>query len=84
MFDLDESLDLALQAVYSSDKYDRIRELLDNIVVLNNVLLNDVDLDIVEMVNELSETVATNEDDDSLADSFDNVLYRYLIYYHRV
>lgn len=83
MFDLDESLDLALQAVYSSDKYDRIRELLDNIVVLNNVLLNDVDLDIVEMVNELSETLATNEDDDSLADSFDNVLYSYLIDYLR-
>lgn len=83
MFDLDESLDLALQAVYSSDKYDRIRELLDNIVVLNNVLLNDVDLDIVEMVNELSETLATNEDDDSLADSFDNILYSYLIDYHR-
>ena len=83
MFDLDESLDLALQAVYSSDKYDRIRELLDNIVVLNNVLLNDVDLDIVEMVNELSETLATNEDDDSLADSFDNILYSYLIDYLR-
>ena len=83
MFDLDESLDLALQAVYSSDKYDKIRELLDNIVVLNNVLLNDVDLDIVEMVNELSETLATNEDDDSLADSFDNILYSYLIDYLR-
>ena len=83
MFDLDESLDLALQAVYSSDKYDKVRELLDNIVVLNNVLLNDVDLDIVEMVNELSETLATNEDDDSLADSFDNILYSYLIDYLR-
>lgn len=83
MFDLDENLDLALQAVYSSDKYDKIRELLDNIVVLNNVLLNDVDLDIVEMVNELSETLATNEDDDSLADSFDNILYNYLIDYLR-
>lgn len=83
MFDLDESLDLALQAVYSSDKYDKIRELLDNIVVLNNVLLNDVDLDIVEMVNELSETLATNEDDDSLADSFDSIFYSYLIDYLR-
>lgn len=81
MFDLDESLDLALQAVYSSDKYDKIRELLDNIVVLNNVLLNDVDLDIVEMVNELSETLATNEDDDDLADSLESILYSYLIDY---
>ena len=83
MFDLDESLDLALQAVYSSDKYDKIRELLDNLVVLNNVLLNDVDLDIVEMVNELSETLATNEDDDSLADSLEAILYSYLIEYLR-
>lgn len=83
MFDLDESLDLALQAVYSSDKYDKIRELLDNIVVLNNVLLNDVDLDIVEMVNELSETLATNEDDDTLADTLESILYNYLIEYLR-
>ena len=35
------------------------------------------------MVNELSETLATNEDDDNLADSFDNILYNYLIDYLR-